>query len=111
MKTLLITTVALGLMYSPSFAAKRGPPCDQPSLQQVKADISSLSGKAKKKATRQLERAEQALKEGNGKKCSRILAKIESNLDGSAGPATQEGSVGPDQSDEGMPEEGDDSAQ
>src|SRR4051812_20766899 len=79
MQKILIAATVLCLSGVPAFAAN-APACTDSSLSSTQAHIGNLTGRAQKKATRELEAAKLALKDGNAKKCSRIMARIEASL-------------------------------
>ena len=71
-KVVIATAVALFLASFPVQAAQNLT-CDQAALTKIETDIGSMSGKDAKKASKQLDKAKQAFKDGNSKKCASIM--------------------------------------
>jgi hypothetical protein len=98
-KVVIAATVTLFLASFPVQAAQ-SLNCDQDTLTKVEADIGSMSGKDAKKASKQLDKAKQAFKQGNTKKCGSVLKKLQASLKSSSAPAA-EGAPPPDQGNQG----------
>ena len=78
-KVVIATAVALFLASFPVQAAQNLT-CDQAALTKIETDIGSMSGKDAKKASKQLDKAKQAFKDGNSKKCANIMKKLQASL-------------------------------
>ena len=85
-KVVIATAVALFLASFPVQAAQNLT-CDQAALTKIETDIGSMSGKDAKKASKQLDKAKQAFKDGNSKKCASIMKKLQASLKSSPAPA------------------------
>ena len=84
----IAATVTLFLASFPVQAAQ-SLTCDQATLIKVEADIGSMSGDDAKKASKQLDRAKQALKEGKTRRCANIMKKLQASLKSSSKPAAE----------------------
>ena len=105
-KVVIAATVTLFLASFPVQAAQ-SPTCDQATLIKVEADIGSMSGDDAKKASKQLDRAKQAFKKGNKKKCGSFLKRLQASLKSAPAPAegappADQGAPPADQGDEGQ---------
>jgi hypothetical protein len=87
-KVVIAATVALFLTSFLVQAAK-SLTCDQATLTKVEADIGSMSGKDAKKASKQLDQAKQAFKDGKMKKCTNIMKKLQASLKSTSAPAAE----------------------
>jgi len=99
-KVVIATAVALFLASFPVQAAQNLT-CDQAALTKIETDIGSMSGKDAKKASKQLDKAKQAFKDGNSKKCASIMKKLQASLKSSPAPA-----AGAPPADQGAPPAG-----
>ena len=105
-KVVIATAVVLFLASFPVQAAQNLT-CDQAALTKIETDIGSMSGKDAKKASKQLDKAKQAFKDGNSKKCASIMKKLQASLKSSPAPAAgappaDQGAPPADQGDEGQ---------
>src|SRR6185436_12526067 len=87
-KVVIAATVTLFLLSFPVQEAQ-SLTCDQAALTKVETDIGSMSGNDAKKASKQLDRAKQALKEGKTRRCANIMKKLQAPLKSSSKPAAE----------------------
>jgi hypothetical protein len=98
-KAAVAAAAVMILLVSSVHARAAGPvACDQATLSKLETELGAMSGKAGKQAMKKLDKAKQALKDGNTKKCGRLLERIKSgksktpDTEPDQGPEPDEGS-------------------
>lgn len=89
MNKIALTVAAFLLTQAPVYAAASST-CDQASLSKMETDIGQLSGRVQKKAKKQLDKAREAMKSGDIKKCGKHMSKIQASLTRSSGSSPNE---------------------
>lgn len=98
MRKAAAAAVAAVMILLASSLHARAAACDQATLSKLETELGAISGKAGKQAMKKLDKAKQALKDGNTKKCGRLLERIKSgksktpDTEPDQGPEPDEGS-------------------
>ena len=73
----VLVCAALTLLVSFSGAQAAGNmACDQATLSKLEAEVGAMSGKEGKQAMKRLDKAKQAFKDGDTKKCMRLIGRV-----------------------------------